>query len=152
MVTAEGNVVTVKYEGDFSPAFVLNVLAARPASIVDMKTVMANEVDGDMGNAWLNANAAGSGPFKLDAYRPAQLVRMSAHGDYFKGAPKMDSVIIRHVAESATQELMLESGDIDLARNLTRIRSPASTPAQSRWIPSRRQRYTSCRSTRKPTA
>ena len=119
MVTAEGNVVTVKYEGDFSPAFVLNVLAARPASIVDMKTVMANEVDGDMGNAWLNANAAGSGPFKLDAYRPAQLVRMSAHGDYFKGAPKMDSVIIRHVAESATQELMLESGDIDLARNLT---------------------------------
>jgi len=119
MVTAEGNTVTVKYEGDFSPAFVMNVLAARPASIVDMQTVMANEVDGDMGNAWLNANAAGSGPFKLDSYRPAQLVRMSAHADYFKGAPKMEAVLIRHVAESATQELMLESGDIDLARNLT---------------------------------
>ncbi|MGR3762205.1 ABC transporter substrate-binding protein (plasmid) [Roseobacteraceae bacterium NS-SX3] len=119
MVTAEGNTVTVKYEGDFSPAFVLNVLAARPASIVDEKTVMANEVDGDMGNAWLNENAAGSGPFMLDAYRPAQLVRMSANKDYFKDGPKIGSVIIRHVAESATQELLLESGDIDLARNLT---------------------------------
>ena len=31
----------------------------------------------------------------------------------------MDSVIIRHVAEAATQELLLESGDVDLARNLT---------------------------------
>ncbi|HVG46903.1 MAG TPA: ABC transporter substrate-binding protein, partial [Rubellimicrobium sp.] len=53
MVTGEGNTVTVRYEGDFSPAFVLNVLASRPASVVDMVTVMENEVDGDMGNAWL---------------------------------------------------------------------------------------------------
>ena len=35
MVTADGNKVTVKYEGDFSPAFVMNVLASRPASVVD---------------------------------------------------------------------------------------------------------------------
>ena len=35
MVKADGNKVTVKYEGDFSPAFVMNVLASRPASIVD---------------------------------------------------------------------------------------------------------------------
>ncbi|RYH07145.1 ABC transporter substrate-binding protein [Tropicimonas sp. IMCC6043] len=119
MVTADGNTVTIKYEGDFSPAFVLNVLASRPASIVDKAVVMEHETDGDMGNAWLNANAAGSGPFKLDAYTPSQMVRMSANPDYFKGAPAMSSVIIRHVAEAATQQLLLEQGDIDLARNLT---------------------------------
>ncbi|MCY6380204.1 ABC transporter substrate-binding protein [Hoeflea prorocentri] len=119
MVTADGNVVTVKYDGDFSPAFVMNVLAARPASVVDMKTVMEHEVDGDMGNAWLNANSAGTGPFSLQAYRPAELVRLSANADYFKGAPKVDSVIIRHVAEAATQQLLLESGDVDMAKNLT---------------------------------
>ncbi|WP_434802951.1 ABC transporter substrate-binding protein [Paracoccus albus] len=119
MVTGEGNTVTVKYEGDFSPAFVLNVLAARPASIVDSAVVMEHEVDGDMGNAWLNENAAGSGPFTLDRYQPAQMVRMSANENYFNGAPAMSSVIIRHVAESATQQLLLEQGDIDMARNLT---------------------------------
>ena len=119
MVTTDGNTVTIKYEGDFSPAFVLNVLASRPASIVDKKVVMEHEANGDMGNAWLNANAAGSGPFKLDAYTPSQMVRMSANEAYFKGAPKIGSVIIRHVAEAATQQLMLEQGDIDLARNLT---------------------------------
>ena len=31
----------------------------------------------------------------------------------------MKSVIIRHVAEAATQQLLLESGDVDIAKNLT---------------------------------
>ena len=119
MVTADGNTVTIKYTGDFSSAFALNVLAARPASIVDEVEVMAHETDGDMGNAWLNANSAGSGPFSLADYRPAELIRLNANPDYFKGAPAMTSVIIRHVAESATQQLLLTSGDVDIARNLT---------------------------------
>lgn len=119
MVTAEGNTVTVKYEGDFSSAFVLNVLASRPASIVDSVLVQENAVDGDWGNAWLNENAAGSGPFVLDNYSPAQLIRLSANETYFNGEPAIESVIIRHVAEAATQQLLLEQGDVDLARNLT---------------------------------
>jgi peptide/nickel transport system substrate-binding protein len=119
MVTADGNKVVVKYEGEFSSAFVLNVLAARPASVVDELTVMQNETDGDLGNAWLNANSAGSGPFVLRAYRPAELITLDANPNYFKGAPILKSVIIRHVAEAATQQLLLESGDVDLAKNLT---------------------------------
>jgi peptide/nickel transport system substrate-binding protein len=55
----------------------------------------------------------------LDRYVPAQMVRMKANKSYFNGAPEIDSVIIRHVAEAATQQLLLEKGDIDLARNLT---------------------------------
>ncbi len=119
MVTADGNTVTIRYDGDFSPAFVMNILASRPASVVDMKTVMANEVDGDMGNAWLNANSAGSGPFAMQAYRPAEIIRLTANEDYFKGAPGIENVIIRHVAEAATQQLLLEQGDVDMAKNLT---------------------------------
>lgn len=119
MVTADGNTVTVRYEGDFAPSFVLNVLAARPAAVVDMETVMANEVDGDMGTEWLNRNSAGTGPFRLRAYRPAEMLALEANPDYFDGAPAMEQVIIRHVAEAATQRLLLESGDIDMARNLT---------------------------------
>ena len=72
MVKADGNKVVVKYAGDFSSAFVLNVLAARPASVVDAVTVQANEANGDMGNAWLKANSAGTGPFVLKAYRPGR--------------------------------------------------------------------------------
>lgn len=119
MVTLGDNSVTIRYAGDFSPNFVLNVIASRPASIVDELTAMENEVDGDFGNAWLNANSAGTGPFKLRVYRPAELATLDANPDYFKGAPKIGSVIVRHVAEAATQQLLLESGDVDLAKNLT---------------------------------
>jgi peptide/nickel transport system substrate-binding protein len=119
MVTVDGDTVTVRWEGDFASGFVLNVLAARPASIVDEALVMEHEVDGDLGNAWLNTNSAGSGPFVLTDYRPAEFVRMSANENYFRGAPAMKQVLIRHVAEAATQQLLLTSGDVDMAKNLT---------------------------------
>ena len=119
MVSADGNTVTVKYDGDFSSAFVLNVLASRPASIVDEVLVTANAVGDDMGNAWLNTHSAGSGPFVMSDYRPAEIVRLTANENYFRGAPAMKSIIIRHVAEAATQQLLLTTGDVDIAKNLT---------------------------------
>jgi len=118
MVTSGGNTVTVRYEGDFAPSFVLNVLAARPASIVDMQTVMANEVDGDMGHAWMNKNSAGTGPFSLATYRPADMLSLTANPDYYQGAPAISRVVIQHNPEGATQRLQLEAGDIDMAKNL----------------------------------
>lgn len=119
MVTAEGNVLTVRWEGDFAPSFVLNVLAARPATVVDMETVMSHEIDGDMGHAWLNQNSAGTGPFMLRTYRPAEALMLDANPEYFAGPPEMEQILIRHVAEAATQRLLLESGDVDMAKNLT---------------------------------
>ena len=97
----------------------MNVLTSRPASVVDMETVMANADGDDQGNAWLNQNSAGSGPFAMTAFRPAEIVRLEAHEDYFKEGPYLDGVILRHVAESATQQLLLEQGDVDVAKNLT---------------------------------
>jgi len=119
MVETSGSNVIVKYEGEFASSFVMNVLAARPAAVVDEKLVSAHEENGDLGNAWLNRNTAGTGPFKLRTYRPAELVIMDVNPDYYSGAPKMKSVIIRHTAEAATQRLLLTSGDVDIAMNLT---------------------------------
>lgn len=119
MVTADGNTVTVRWMGDFAPSFVLNVLASRPATVVDFATAMANEVDGDMGHAWMNQNSAGTGPFKLSRFAPGEAMMLDANPAYWGGAPKMERVLIRHVAEAATQRLLLESGDVDMAKNLS---------------------------------
>ncbi len=48
--------VTGTFTGDFSAAFVLNALGARPAAIVDQVEAMRNARDGDFGNAWLGQN------------------------------------------------------------------------------------------------
>ena len=46
-------------------SFVLYCLSANVGSVVDTKTVMANQANGDMGNAWLKNHTAGAGPYKL---------------------------------------------------------------------------------------
>src|SRR3546814_20416611 len=43
---------------------------------------------------------------------------LDANENYWDGAPAMKRVIIRHVAETATQQLLLEKSDVDIARNL----------------------------------
>ncbi|WP_445678513.1 ABC transporter substrate-binding protein [Radicibacter daui] len=119
MVTKVGeDSVKISYDGDYSPDFVLNCLAARVGMVVDMKTAMAHEKDGDLGNGWLNRNSAGTGPFVLKLWKANESVVMEANPHYRGKAPAMKRVIYRHVPEPSTQRLMLEKGDVDIARDL----------------------------------
>ncbi len=117
-IVADGNTVSITTDKRYATSFVLNCLTATIGSIVDMKTAMANEIDGDLGNTWLATNSAGSGPYVLQSWKPNESVTLTSNSDYHGGAPAMERVIVRHVQESATQRLMLERGDIDVARNL----------------------------------
>ena len=118
MVTFEGNRLTLKLDQPYAQSYVLNCLSAEVASVVDKETVMAHVEGDDFGNAWLSTNSAGSGPFSLAAWRPNEVVQFAANPDYFQGKPGMARVIVRHVQESSAQRLLLEQGDIDVARNL----------------------------------
>ncbi|GAA6193988.1 ABC transporter substrate-binding protein [Phaeobacter sp. NW0010-22] len=117
-IVAEGNTLRITTDKRYATSFVLNCLTATIGGIVDKEVVMANEVDGDLGNAWLATNSAGSGPYVLQGWKPNESVTLVSNPEYHGGAPAMERVIVRHVQESATQRLMLERGDIDVARNL----------------------------------
>ncbi len=117
-IRADGNTLILTTDKKYATSFVLNCLTATIGAVVDKETVMANEVDGDMGSEWLRTNSAGSGPYMLDSWRPNESVTLSSFPDYYGGAPEMERVIVRHVQESASQRLLLERGDIDIARNL----------------------------------
>ena len=111
--------VKITITEEYSPVLVLNAMSAGVASIVDKKLVMEHEKDGDMGYEWLKSNSAGSGAFSLKAWKANEVVTMEAFADYRHGAPAMKRVIVRHVGEPAAQRLLLEKGDVDIARNLT---------------------------------
>jgi peptide/nickel transport system substrate-binding protein len=117
-IVADGNTVSITTDKRYATSFVLNCLTATIGSIVDMKTVMEHEEDGDMGNKWLATNSAGSGAYKLVGWKPNESVTLESNPDFYLGAPAMERVIVRHIQESATQRLLLERGDIDIARNL----------------------------------
>ncbi len=118
MIKAEGNTVSITTDKRYATSFVLNCLTSTIGGIVDKETAMANEADGDMGNTWLKTNTAGSGAYSLVSWKPNESVTLQSNPDFYLGAPAMERVVVRHVQESSTQRLMLERGDIDVARNL----------------------------------
>ena len=71
---------------EFSPGLVLHALSAGIGSVVDRELVLAQEQDGDQGAAWLAANSAGSGPFRLQSWRPNEAVVLEANPHYRRGA------------------------------------------------------------------
>ena len=102
----------------FATSFVLNALTATIAYIVDSETVKANEADGDWGNGWLRTNSAGSGAYNLVNWKPNESYTLQANPDFWRGEAAMKRVVVRHIGESATQRLLLEKGDVDVARNM----------------------------------
>lgn len=103
----------------YAPSLVLYCLTATVASVVDKKLVMEHEANGDFGYEWLKTNYAGSGPFTIKDWRANEAVIMERNANYSGDAPAMARVIYRHIPETSTQRLLLEKGDIDIARNLT---------------------------------
>ncbi|GMG81866.1 ABC transporter substrate-binding protein [Paralimibaculum aggregatum] len=118
LVAVDDSTFQLTTDKKYATSFVLNCLTATIAYIVDSETVKANEQDGDWGNTWLKTNSAGSGAYKLVNWKPNEAYTLEANADYWRGAPAMQRVIVRHIPESATQRLLLERGDVDIARNL----------------------------------
>ncbi|MFH1805656.1 MAG: ABC transporter substrate-binding protein [Pseudomonadota bacterium] len=110
--------LVMEVDQPYAPSFVLYCLTAGVGAVVDKAEVLAHEKDGDLGAEWMKTNYAGSGPFALNKWTAGESLSLTANEDYWDGAPAMKRVIIRNVKEAASQQLLLEKGDIDIARNL----------------------------------
>jgi peptide/nickel transport system substrate-binding protein len=104
--------------------FFLNMIAAPWASrIVNPAVVEANDVDGDMANAYLQDHDGGSGPYVLESWdRDLRQITMVRDPNYWGGwgeGPHIDEVIVRWIDESSTIRSMLEKGDADVVTGIT---------------------------------
>ncbi|WOC17091.1 ABC transporter substrate-binding protein [Pseudochrobactrum sp. MP213Fo] len=114
----DANTLVITVDQSYAPSFVLNCLTADVASVVDKKLVEENAKDGDYGYGWLKTNYAGSGPMSIRDWRANEIVVLERNDNYRGDKALLQRVMYRYVKESATQRLMLEKGDIDVARNL----------------------------------
>ncbi len=103
-----------------APTFFYYCLTAVIGGIVDMKTVQSHEKAGDFGNEWLKTNSAGSGPFKLVSWKANDAYVLERNDNYHGQKALPRRVVVRHVPEAASQRLLLEKGDVDYARNLSK--------------------------------
>ncbi len=110
--------LTMKVDKPYAPTFILNCLTATISSVVDEKEAMAHEENGDFGHAWLKTHDAGSGPYRLVSWKPNESYMLEAVPGSGIVPAKIKRVVVRHIPEAATEQLLLEKGDIDIARKL----------------------------------
>ncbi|MFD3260619.1 ABC transporter substrate-binding protein [Paenibacillus lentus] len=90
----------------------LKYLATFTFSIVDPSVAEGQADD------YLTQHSAGSGAFKLEKWDPATEAVFVANKDYWNGAPKVDKVIVKYVAEASNREMFLEKGEVDVALDI----------------------------------
>ncbi|WP_317993564.1 ABC transporter substrate-binding protein [Bartonella gliris] len=111
----------LKLDKPYPIQLVLTVIGQSYASaLLDRQTLEAKSVDGDMGNKYLATHSACVGPYKLMRWTPGEKVVLQATQHYWgDDAPKIKQIVVQHVAESVSQRLLLEKGDVDIARDLS---------------------------------
>lgn len=115
----DDHTLVIKTAEQLAPSLVMNCMSAGIASVVDSEELKKHEKDGDFGYNWLKTRSAGSGAYKLVTWKPKDAVVMEANPDFYLGEPKLKRLIVRHVPEPAAQRLLIEKGDVDIARDLT---------------------------------
>ncbi|WP_425330058.1 ABC transporter substrate-binding protein [Terrirubrum flagellatum] len=76
------------------------------------------------------ANPVGTGPFSFVERVTQQYVKLAAHPGYFRGKPKIDTIMVRVIPSDSARELAFTSGEIDLMYG----------KREQRWVDSARKR------------
>ena len=82
-------------------------------------TDAADAAETDTAQEFFDQNSAGTGPYILESWTPQEETVLVRNPNYWGDAPYFDRVIIVNIPEAATQKVALESGDIDLATDLS---------------------------------
>jgi peptide/nickel transport system substrate-binding protein len=69
----------------------------------------------EKGDAWFNTHPVGTGPFAMESYEPKVGIKLKANPNFWGGAPKLDGVDFRFIAEPATEVAELQAGRLDIA-------------------------------------
>ena len=72
----------------------------------------------------------GTGPFAFVEQMTQQYVKLAAHSGYFRGRPKIDSIVVRIIPSDSARELAFTSGELDLMYG----------KREQRWVDAARRR------------
>ncbi|WP_208433376.1 ABC transporter substrate-binding protein [Bartonella taylorii] len=110
----------LKLDKPYPIQLILTVIGQSYASaLLDRQTIEVESINGDMGNKYLATHSACVGPYKLVHWFPGEKVILQATQHYWGDIPKIRQIVVQHVADSASQRLLLEKGDVDIARDLS---------------------------------
>jgi peptide/nickel transport system substrate-binding protein len=105
---------TVRFEFEAPSPLYMDIIMQRPMlpkhvwePIITRETTLA-----DIGNLPVTQQGIGTGPFKVESFDPEQGAQYVRNPDYFGGAPNLDGVNFRLMAEEISVAAGLEAGEI----------------------------------------
>lgn len=84
----------------------------------------ADAAEADTAEDYLNQNSAGVGPYLLESWDQQVQTVLVRNPNYYGEQPFFDRIIITNIPEAATQKIALETGEIDMALDITRDQVP----------------------------
>ena len=100
----------------------LNILTRASAGLYDAEAAQANGAtcdSSDAGQAYFDTTSIGCGPYMISSFHSGSELVLVKNPDSYFPAGNVDTYIIRNIADSATQQMELEGGDLDFALDLT---------------------------------
>lgn len=121
MATPDPYVFTIKLDKP-NPNVLAILSLGSNAGILDSKVVAAQDTKDDpFAEKYLRNHVAGSGPYVVEKYEPGSQITYAANSKYWKGTPKLQKVIYRTVPSAQDRIMLLMSGAIDMAYDLTAL-------------------------------
>jgi peptide/nickel transport system substrate-binding protein len=71
-----------------------------------------------LGDDKFKTNPVGTGPFLFEQYRPQEKILLMANPDYFRGAPLLDGIEYRYMADITSREAGLLAGELDVINGI----------------------------------
>jgi peptide/nickel transport system substrate-binding protein len=72
----------------------------------------------DKDTAFITKNPIGTGPYKFVRWSKDEEIVLEANATYWRGAPKIKTVVFRPIPDDAVRVAALQNGEIDLAVNI----------------------------------
>src|SRR6059036_3164340 len=72
----------------------------------------------DKDTAFITKSPIGTGPYKFVRWAKDEEIVLEANANYFRGAPKIKTVVFRPIPDDAVRVAALQNGEIDLAVNI----------------------------------
>ena len=73
----------------------------------------------EVGQAGFDEHPIGTGPYVFVEWVKGDHITMVANPDYWRGAPKIETVIFRPIPESATRVAAIQTGEVDIVTRLS---------------------------------
>ncbi len=90
------------------PLFLAKFAAYAGGFVVCKKAIEAN------GDDWARVHPIGTGPFRFESYEPRQKTVLVRNEKYYRGAPVLEQVTVRYIANVSSRELGLRTGELDI--------------------------------------